>query len=98
MQRLPPPNAALVPEKTAFQIQLVSFGIGRLQFDDRLVPATGQAQPQCGHDCACDVILDSKHVLHLAVEPIRPEAETVSNVDELGSDAKLGARFAEAAF
>jgi hypothetical protein len=35
------PNATLVPEETAFQIQLVSFGVGRLRLEDRLVTATG---------------------------------------------------------
>src|ERR1700737_1418405 len=98
MQRLPQPNATLVPKETAFQIQLLSFSVRRLQLEDRLVTATRQAQLQRGHDRAGDVVLDSKHVLHLAVEPLRPEAETVGDVDELGSDAELGAHPAEAAF
>src|ERR1700730_14637466 len=98
MQRLPQPNATLVPEETASQIQLVSLGIGGLQFEDRLVTATSQAQLQRSHDRTRDVVLDSKHFLHLAVEPIRPEAETVGDFDELGSDAELGAYPTEAAF
>src|SRR6202048_3762734 len=98
MQRLPQPNATLVPEETALQIQLVSFSVRRLQLEERLVTATRQAQLQRGHDRTGDVVLDSKHVLHLAVEPLRPEAETVGDLDELGSDAKLGAHPAEAAF
>src|SRR3984893_17727517 len=98
MQRLSQPNATLVPEETAFQIQLISFSVRRLQLEERLVAATGQAQLQRGHDRSGDVVLDSKHVLHLAVEPLRPEAETVGDLDELGSDAELGAHPAEAAF
>src|ERR1700732_2197176 len=98
MQRLPQPNATLVPEETAFQIQLISFSVRRLQLEERLVAATGQAQLQRGHDRTGDVVLDSKHVLHLAVEPLRPEAETVGDLDELGGDAELGAHPAEAAF
>src|SRR6202011_45976 len=98
MQRLPQPDATLVPEETAFQIQLVSFSVRRLQLEDRLVTAARQAQLQCGHDRTGDVVLDSKHILHLAVEPLRPEAETVGDLDELGSDAELGAHPAEAAF
>src|ERR1700738_4108347 len=98
MQRLPQPNATLVPEETALQIQLVSFSVRRLQLEERLVTATGQAQLQRGHDRTGDVVLDSKHVLHLAVEPLRPKAETVGDLDELSSDAELSAYPAEAAF
>src|ERR1700730_799417 len=98
IQRLPQPNATLVPIETAFQIQLVSFSVGRLQLEERLVAATGEAQLQCSHDRPGDVVLDSKHVLHLAVEPLRPEAESVCDFDELGSDAELGAHPAETAF
>src|SRR3984893_3399 len=98
MQRLPQPDSTLVPEETAFQIQLISFSIGRLQLEDRLVTATGQAQLQRGHDRTGDVVLNSKHVLHLAIEPLRPEAETVGDLDELSSDAELSAHPAEAAF
>src|ERR1700724_3075653 len=98
MRRLPQPNATLVPEETAFQIQLVSFSVGRLQLNDRLVTAIRQAQLQRGHDRTGDVVLDSKHVLHLAVEPLRPEAESVGYLDELGGDAELVAHPAEAAF
>src|SRR5580704_1966978 len=98
MQRLSQPNATLVPEKTAFQIQLISFSVRRLQLEDRLVAPAGQAQLQRGHNRTGDVVLDSKHVLHLAVEPLRPKAEAVGDLDELGSDAELGAHPAEAAF
>ena len=98
MQRFPQPDATLVPEETAFQIQLVSFSVRRLELEDRLITVTGQAQLQHSHDCTGDVVLDSKHVLHLAVEPLRPEAETVGDLDELGGDAELGVHPAEAAF
>src|SRR5580704_18040854 len=98
MQRLPQPNATLVPVETTFQIQLVSFSVRRLQLEDRVITAAGQPQLQRGHDRTGDVVLDSKHVLHHAVEPLRPEAETVGDLDELGSDAELGLHPAEAAF
>jgi hypothetical protein len=35
---------------------------------------------RCSHDRTSDVVLDSKHVLRVAVEPLRPVAETVGDL------------------
>ena len=92
------PDSALVPEEATLQIQLVGFRAGRLQLGERLVTATGQAQFQRGHDRTGNVVLDLEHILHLPVEALRPQAEAVGDIDQLGRDAELVVRLADAAF
>jgi len=57
-----------------------------------------QLHAQLAHDFGGDLILDGEHVVEVPVPGFRPEMRIRVHLDELGRDAYLVARLANAAF
>jgi hypothetical protein len=97
--KLEPLLPELVEELAALEIEVVGLDVDLGGLLDHLLGLAGaQGHVQGVDDTLGDLVLDGKDILELAVEAIRPEAVPVRDVDQLGGDAELVGRFANAPF
>ncbi len=83
---LAPPLMDVLP---AAEIIVVRLDIDRSRLFDRLLLAFGEDHTQGLDDRLCDVVLNRKHILQLAVVPFRPEVVSVGDVHELRRNTQL---------
>src|SRR5688572_14295191 len=91
------PASMLVEELASAEVILVGIDVGSRYLLDGLFLVVGENDPKRRDDAGCDLVLDCKYVLQLAVITLGPELGAVSGAHELCVQPKALSCFPDAA-
>src|SRR5260370_24485932 len=82
----------------ALEVNLVGVSVVSAVLGQRLIACANQLHLKGVHNCACNLILNRKDLLHIAIERFGPQMISISRINQLGRYAQAAANLAHTAF